>query len=251
MAAMIALHRRLDTWGSQIDAFIALSSFQRDVLCFAGLPRDRVYIKPHFYPNPPLPLPWNKRDEKAVFVGRLGLEKGVHVLIDAWRRFGARAPLLELIGDGPERPAIEKKIRNAGLGDAIIIHGQLPFEQVQEKIASARLLVLPSLWFEVFGMVVLEALALGVPVAASRIGSLPCLIRDGVNGVLFEPGNADDLGRKLQMLWSSQDVLEACGIAARREFESKYTAEINYQILMDIYTRAIERRLSSAAGNGS
>jgi glycosyltransferase involved in cell wall biosynthesis len=251
MGVMIALHRRLHTWTSQVDAFIALTPFQKDVLCSAGLPRDKVHIKPHFYPDPPSPLPWNERDEKVVFVGRLGLEKGVHVLIDAWRQFGARAPLLELIGDGPERSSIERRIQESGLADRIALCGQLPFPAAQEKIARARLLILPSLWFEAFGLVVLEALALGVPVAASRIGSLPCMIDDGVNGVLFEPGNPNDLCRKLQLLWSSQDMLKAYSIAARNEFESKHTADTNYEIMMDIYTKAIERRLSSDTRNGS
>jgi glycosyltransferase involved in cell wall biosynthesis len=245
MGVMIALHRWLGTWTSQVDAFIALTSFQKDVLCAAGLPRDKVHVKPHFYPDPPSPLPWDKRDEKVVFVGRLGPEKGVHVLIDAWQQLGAHAPFLDLIGDGPERSSIERRLQESGLAGRIALCGQLPFGDAQERIARARLLILPSLWFEGFPMVILEALALGVPVAASRIGSLPCLIEDGISGVLFEPGNADDLSAKLQSLWSSQDVLAAYSIAARKEFESKYTSEINYEILMHIYMRAIECRLSS------
>jgi len=242
MGVMIALHRWLDTWGSQVDAFITLTPFQRDMLCSAGLPRDRLHVKPHFYPDPPRPLPWNLRDEKAVFVGRLSPEKGVHILIDAWRQLGKHAPFLELIGDGPDRQAVDKRIQGAGLRDQIAVHGQLPFNDVQERVARARLLILPSLCFEGFPMVVREALALGVPVAASRIGSMPSLINDGVNGVLFEPGNETDLSRKLQTLWSSPDTLEAYSLAAQSEFERKYTAEINYEILMGIYKKAIERR---------
>ena len=88
-------------------------------------------------------------------------------------------------------------------------------------------------------MVIREAFALGVPVAASRLGSLPHLVEDGQNGVLFEPGKTKDLLRVLQKLWRQPDKLPAMGQKARVDFEEKYTAAVNYEILMEIYQAAM------------
>lgn len=242
MAAMICLHRRLRTWETQVDAFIALTTFQRDIFCGAGLPRERVFVKPHFYPNPPEPLPWAEREAKVIFIGRLGAEKGCHILIEAWRRWGPEAPRLEVIGDGPERLRLEAFAAGTGLSEKVAFRGQLSFEEVQVSLKKARLLVSPSLCFETFGMVALEAYALGVPVAASRLGSMPSLVDEGNTGTLFEAGDPDDLLNKVKNAWAATQILAAWGAAARNEFERNFTAEANYKILMQIYDDAIEFR---------
>jgi len=242
MIAMIALHRKLDTWGRHVDAFIALTEFQRAKLVEAGLPKDRVYVKPHFYPDPPLPAPWQDRQERVAYIGRLGAYKGVHLLVEAWRQWGEGAPALEIIGEGPERKQLEKAAA-AGpwLDQRITFVGQLPFPEVQARLARAKLLVLPSLCFEGFPMVIREAFALGVPVAASRIGALEQIVDHGKNGVLFTPGSPKDLLSSVKKIWKDRE-LEAMATTARKTFEEKYTAETNYEELMAIYEEAIARR---------
>ncbi len=242
MAFMIAMHRAMGTWHKDVDAFIALTEFQQDKMSEAGLPKDRMHTKPHFFHDPPKPLPWKEREPLVVFVGRLGFEKGLHILVEAWKEWGDSAPSLELIGDGPEREELEMKVDQSGLRQKIRFCGQLPFSRVQEKLARVSLLVLPSLCFEGFPMAIREAFALGVPVAASRLGSLPCLVKDGENGVLFEPGNSSDLLRVLQQLWHQSEKLAALGRKARADFEEKYTDSVNYEALMNIYQTAIELR---------
>lgn len=242
LAAAIALHRTIGTWRKAVDAFIALTGFQKDKLSDAGLPKERVHVKPHFYADPPEPLPWEKRRERAVFIGRLADYKGVHVLIDAWERFGPSAPELDIIGDGPSRRALENQAGRLLEKGKITFWGQLAFNTAQEKLARAKLLILPTLCFEGFPMVVREALALGVPVAASRIGSLPDLVEDRKNGILFEPGNADDLLRACQGVLKKEEKLAEMSAAARRDFEAKYTAEVNYELLMEIYRKAMAKR---------
>jgi glycosyltransferase involved in cell wall biosynthesis len=242
MAAMIWLHRWLGTWHSQVDAFIALTTFQKDILCSAGLPRERVFVKPHFFPNPPEVMPWSEREDKVIFIGRLRIEKGCHILLEAWRRWGAEAPRLEMIGEGPERPKLEETVARVGLGEKVVFRGQLPFEEVQVRLRTARLLVLPSLCFEGFPMVIREAYSLGVPVAASRLGSMPCLIEDGNTGIMFEAGDANDLLDKVKNAWKLTQRLAAWGEAARREFDGKFTAAANYKLLMQIYEDAVAYR---------
>ena len=238
MAAMIALHRRLGTWDSWVDTFIALTDFQRQTMIGAGLPADRVEVKPHFYADPPLPLPWGEREAKAVYVGRLGRYKGVHVLVEAWKRWGEGAPRLEIIGEGPERERLERM----AAGAPISFTGQLDFAEVQRRIARSRLLVLPSLSFEGFPMVIREAFALGVPVAASRLGSIPCIVEEGKNGVLFAPGDADDLLERVRVIWTRPGSLPSMGEGGRSSFELHYTAKANSRQLTAIYRAAIKRR---------
>lgn len=242
LALMIELHRKMGTWNNMVDAFIVLTAFQKAILAGAGLPVHKIHIKPHFYADPPALRPWPERRPRVIFIGRLGLEKGVHVLIQAWKRWGKEAPVLDMIGDGSEKSNLEQDAAKEIAAGTIRFHGQLPFAQVQSRLARASLLILPSLCFEGFPMVIREALALGVPVAASRLGAMPEIIQDGEHGVLFTPGDPDDLLRQVKMLWQSPDTLAAMSHQARQEFETRYTPEINHDMLMMIYQAAIMER---------
>lgn len=241
LAMSIALHRRIKTWERHVDAFIALTEFQRDLVVEAGLPSETVHVKAHFYELPPEPVAWSERENKCVFIGRLSEEKGVHVLIDAWKYWGHDAPWLEIIGDGPDRSVLEAKVSEYALEDKVHFLGQLPFKEAQKVLGIARVLILPSLCFEGFPMVIREAFALGVPVAASRLGSMPCLV-GSANGWLFEAGDADALVSVIQSDWEDEDLLASKAKAARKEFEDKYTSEASYQRLMEVYREAMDNR---------
>lgn len=250
MAVMIALHRKLQTWDRFVDVFIVLSDFQKNMMMGAGLPEDAIHVKPHFYAGPPDVLPWEQREEKVCFVGRLGPEKGIYVLLHAWKNWGTQAPLLEVIGDGPLRAALSLSANRKGLSNRIVFTGQLSFAETQQHLSRARLLVLPTLCFEGFPMAVRESFALGVPVAVSRIGALPEIVKEGIAGALFEAGNAPDLLQTVKTLWSDQKRLAEMAASARKEFEEKYTAEVNYNMLMKIYVAAIQRRQSRQCHTG-
>jgi glycosyltransferase involved in cell wall biosynthesis len=122
------------------------------------------------------------------------------------------------------------------------LEGLLPFEKVQKTISKSSLLILPSICFEGFPMTIREAFAHGVPVAGSDIGSIPDIVDEGINGVLFKPGNAKDLLEKVKALWNDHNRLELLAKAAKEKFEKLYTEDVNYEILMDIYQKAIENR---------
>jgi glycosyltransferase involved in cell wall biosynthesis len=99
-------------------------------------------------------------------------------------------------------------------------------------------------YYETFGMVIIEAYSKGVPVVASNIGVVPELVSDKETGLLFEPGNANDLADKVKWLWNHPAESERMGRNARREYEQKYTPERNYEMLLSIYSGAIEERKS-------
>lgn len=235
LAANVALHRRLGTWQHQVDAFIVLSDFQKQVMTQAGLPAHKIHVKPNFYPGMPTVIPWSQRKPYVVFVGRLSHEKGVHSLLKAWRSWGAGAPELRVIGEGPLRSELEKQ----AVGLPVRFFGQLSSDDAQAQIAGAKLLVLPSEWFETFGMVVIESFANGTPVAVSDIGALPSIVHHGHTGVVFPVAQPVALCEVVRDLWQQQGQLETMGINARLEFETKYTEHANYATLMNIYEAAI------------
>lgn len=240
LAVNVALNRWLGTWRRHVDAFIALSQFQKDRLVAAGLPVDKVHVKPNFYPGRPGVMPWLERPDEAVFVGRLTAEKGVEALLTAWREWARLAneavPRLCIVGDGPLRQQLERMAE----GLPVRFLGQVASDAAQARIAAARLLVLPSQSFEGFPMVVREAFAFGTPAAVSNLGPLPSIVRDGYSGVVFEPGDAGSLLKIVRAAWGHPGMLENLGQGARAEFESKYTEDANYQTLMEIYRQALE-----------
>ncbi|WP_339868293.1 glycosyltransferase family 4 protein [Pseudohongiella nitratireducens] len=235
LAANVALHRMLATWRCQVEAFVALSEFQKDLMVQGGLPAEKLHVKPNFYAGNPCVVPYEKRTPYVVFVGRLGQEKGVHTLIDAWRFWGDAAPELRVVGDGPLREELQHRAQ----GLSVRFLGQIPAEDAQAQIANASLLVLPSECFEGFPMVIREAFAFGTPVAVSRIGPLPSIVDDGVSGVVFEPANSVSLLSSVQSVMSNPAELAEMSRSAREAFDSLYNEHANYEMLMDIYQKAI------------
>jgi glycosyltransferase involved in cell wall biosynthesis len=178
----------------------------------------------------------------VVYIGRLSAEKGPAVMIEAWKRLGSKAPLLEVIGDGPDMDRLKDMIKGTSVEQRITFTGQLPFSETQERLGRAKMLILPSICFEGFPMVIREAFALGVPVVGSRIGAIPFLVTHAKNGMLFEPGDSGDLAGIVSRLQENNDELAAMAAAARREFDEKYTAGANLQTLISIYEAALAVR---------
>ncbi len=239
LAANVALHRRLGTWTRQIDAFIALTEFQRERMIEAGLPAALVHVKPNFYPGQPTVMPWHERRASVVFAGRLTAEKGVLALVRAWLAWGVSAPELRIVGDGDLRGELERMAVTAP-DVPIRFLGQLASAAAQNEIARARLLVLPSEWFEGFPMVVREAFAFGTPAAVSNIGPLPSIVRKGENGVVFKPADPQSLLEIVRTAWETTGELERLAGGARRSFETLYTEDADYRRLITIYEQAMD-----------
>lgn len=235
VAVMLASHRVLDTWNTSIDRYVALNDFCRQKFISAGLPAEKIAVKPNFVD--PDPGPGENRSDYAIFVGRASAEKGIATLIDAWSKFKLRCPL-QIIGDGPDRPGLEAELGKRGIS-RIIFRGQLRREEAIAAIKRARLLIMPSLSYETFGMSIVEAFACGTPVLCSRLGAMRELVQDQRTGLHFAPGDAKDLAEKVHWALDHPSEMIRMGREARRDFEMKYTARINYSRLMNIYEQAI------------
>ncbi|MGB7590051.1 MAG: glycosyltransferase family 4 protein, partial [Terriglobia bacterium] len=219
-------------------AYVALTDFALRKFAEAGFPRDKLLIKPNFvHPDPGLK---NRAGEYALYVGRLSEEKGVRVLLAAWGMVRSCIPL-RIAGDGPMRKEMAAEIEAKGL-QSVELLGHVSPSEIVTLMHGARFLVFPSEWYETFGRVAIEAFACGLPVVASRLGSMAEIIADGENGLHFAPGDGAELAEKVEWAWTHPEEVAAMGRAARAEYEAKYTPERNYKMLMEIYQRVLGAR---------
>jgi glycosyltransferase involved in cell wall biosynthesis len=235
VAAMLVVHRLLRTWERTVDIFIALTEFARQKFIQGGLPADRIVVKPNFVDPDPGPGPHD--GGYALFVGRLSPEKGVRTLLAAWERLGPGIPL-KIAGDGPLAGEVARACERHPQIEWL---GTQPLQRVYALMGAAALVIVPSECYETFGRVIVEACAKGTPVVASDLGALAELVHDGRTGLRFRPRDPEDLAAKVEWAWAHPRQLAEMGQEARREYELKYTAERNYELLMEIYRLAIER----------
>jgi glycosyltransferase involved in cell wall biosynthesis len=234
-AVMIGVHRVRKTWEERVDRFIALTEFARRLFAErAGIPPEKIVVKPNA-----------ARDAGegdglggyALYVGRLSPEKGIETLLAA-ADAGLGMPLV-MAGSGPLQPKVEAaagegKLEFAGLQDA---------SGVQQLMRRARLLVMPSLWYEGLPMVVPEAFSAGLPIAASRIGALETLITESDagesgDGVLFEAGNPRVLAETVRRFAAEPERQPGMRRRARATYEALYRPDANLKRLLDIYEQA-------------
>lgn len=233
VSGMLAGHRILGTWRDQVNAYIVFTEFFRQKFIRNGLPREKIFVKPHFLGTDPGMK--QSIGDYALFVGRLAGGKGVRTLLLAFELLQNAIPL-HVVGDGPLRTELEVQKSRTCLS-SVSFHGWLPREQTLKMMKGARFLIFPSEWPETFGLTIIEAFGIGVPVIASRLGAVMETLEEGKTGLHFAASDPSDLGSKVHWAWTHPKQMEEMGRAARTEYESKYTAERNYQLLMEIYSR--------------
>jgi glycosyltransferase involved in cell wall biosynthesis len=238
VAAMLMVHRALGTWTEMVDVYIALSEFSRSKFIEGGLPAAKIVVKPNFVD----PDPGTAREptDYALFVGRLSREKGLGILLAAWKQIGDRIPLL-VLGDGPLRGEFEAQVNSLGLSQ-VRFGGGVDRETVLAAMRRARFLVVPSECYENFPTIIVEAFACGIPIIAANLGATREMIVDQQTGLQFLPGSPEDLAAKVDWAWAHPSEMEALGQAGRAEYVAKYTGDRNLRMLTDIYARAMESR---------
>ncbi len=235
VALMLSVHHARKTWTRMVDRYIALTSFARGRFVKAGMPAEKIVVKPNFVPDP------GKRSggegSYAVCVGRVSQEKGVPTLLKAWRGLGQAIPL-QVIGVGPAREPLEAEAAAQGLSHIKFL-GQQTREQVIAAMKGARFVVFPSELYENLPLTILEAFACGVPVLASRLGAMQEIVEEGRTGMFFGPGNAQELAAVVTRAWQQPERMKLLGMQAREEYERKYTAATNSRLLLEIYREVI------------
>jgi glycosyltransferase involved in cell wall biosynthesis len=237
VASMLTLHRWMHTWQNKVTAFLVATDFYRRKFIEGGLPAQKFFYKPYFIsPDPGIHSSFEPGNY-ALYIGRLDPEKGIKTMLTAW-----------------ENLTIPLKIRGSGQLESYVKfwqseHPQSPVEVIQrlsredlsDLIQNARFLVWPSLGFyETFGFVTVESFANGVPVIASDEGVTAEVVANRRTGLHFHSGDASDLASKVGWMWNHPQESKRMGREARLEYENKFTAEKNYEMLMAIYRQAIE-----------
>jgi glycosyltransferase involved in cell wall biosynthesis len=235
LATILSWHRLMHTWENSIDCHIALTEFSREKFIAAGFHPDKIVVKPNFVDQDPGPK--TKTGDFALYVGRLTPEKGLETLLAAWQHFPPQWQL-QVIGSGPERPELESRIRRQNLVN-INFRGSLSRPETIALMKEARFLVVPSLWYEGFPMVIAEAMACGTPVICSELGAMEEIVAHRRTGLHFTAGDAEDLAQKAAWAWIHPEDMAEMGRAARFEYERRYTAEKNYAALVKIYRRVL------------
>lgn len=236
VAAMISVHRAFRTWDREVDVYVALTEFAKDKFVEGGLPERKIIIKPNVvYPDPGI---GEGTGRFALYVGRLSMEKGIRTLISAWERMKGRLSL-KIVGDGPLAPEVAVAARQ---NRSIEWLGRKNSEDVVELMKAAGFCLFPSHLYEGLPRSIIESFAVGTPVVASNQGAMTNLINHGVNGLHFLTGNSEDLAQKLDWLIAHPQELKTMRAAARADYEARYAAKSNLELLLGIYQRAARSR---------
>ncbi|MFS8197669.1 glycosyltransferase [Streptomyces sp. CWNU-52B] len=244
LAVSLAVNRR--RWWSGVDRFFCISAAQRDVLVGSGMPAGRLLVKHNFVPDPDVRR--TGAGEHVLFLGRLAEAKGVRLLMAAWDELAASGGVgvpLVIAGTGPLEPEVtawaagRDDVRYVGLYDP---------ERCRQVIARSVAVVAPSTWLEAFGLVVVEAMAAGVPTVAAGHGAFTELVEDGVTGLLHRPGETASLASRIRRITAEPAVNREMGQAARRRYERGFSPAVGLERLVEGYRTAIAAR--SGGGDG-
>src|SRR5215213_6978631 len=210
-AVLKALGGPIERWGEHsAEAVLAITPRLFRLLVSEGVEEDRVHLIPPGV-NPslfegPFEDPFSGVGKpRVLFVGRLALQKGVGTLVAAAGLIDDPSVQVILVGDGPERPALERKAKQTGVVDRLRFVGFVSHEELSAAMSHADLLVLPSL-YEELGTVLLEAMQAGLPIVASKTGGIPDVIENGVNGLLVPPGDPEALARAVNRLLADRGL---------------------------------------------
>jgi glycosyltransferase involved in cell wall biosynthesis len=230
-AAGITLNRLLGTWHHHVRVFLALNDFARERFVSGGLPPDRVWVKPNSVADPGRRPCLPSSSRTVLVVGRLTSEKGLGVLLEAWRRLDPADLELVVVGDGPMRAELERRS-----APAVRFLGRLEPAAVRRWMLRSRALVFPTWLYEGQPLSVLEAFAAGLPVLASRLGGNVELIGCVGDDWLVPARDPVALAERLAAL--TDERVDEAGGRARQVYERRFTGPRNLQVLEAAYREA-------------
>jgi len=249
MARFIEYHKKRNTWNTKVDKFIALTEFSKNVFVQFGIESDKIIVKPNFQFQSTenidsanqVELP---REDFVLFVGRISEEKGIVQLVKEWIEKKSSVKL-KIAGEGPLFKELQDIVNSSGI-NSIEILGNQPKEEIKKLMNQAKALVFPSLWYEGFPMVLVEALSNGLPVITTNIGSQASIIKDQFTGYHVSVDSLSKMIEQASVIINDDDAFTRLCENAKNEFIEKYTDKVNFNQLMSIYKEVIELKKKNA-----
>ena len=215
-----------------IDQFICVSEFQKQVLIEGGIPENKLNTVYNMVDGAALqPKRQIERGDYLLYYGRIETIKGLDTLLKAAQISGEP---LKIAGSGSWSEVLIEKIKTLPNVDYL---GFVGGEPLKELVAGAKAVIVPSEWYETFGLTAAEAKAVGTPVIAAKIGGLQEVVQDNVDGFLFEPGNVEALVDAIDRLNSTNT--EEMGAAGKIDVAKRFSADAYLSNLLKIYKKAL------------
>jgi glycosyltransferase involved in cell wall biosynthesis len=231
------IHHWIGTYGKCVDHFLTPSQFAKQQLTRNGFSSENITVLPHFQ-NLPQAAPPASTDAPILYFGRLSPEKGVDHLLRAMKALPRVR--LQVAGDGPQRAELEGLAHTLSLNN-VEFTGHLNGKDLERRIAAARFTILPSLAYETLGKSILESYAWQRPVVASDLGSRRELVREGETGLLYQPGDVEQLSGAISYLAQRPRQVQEMGVAGRQLVATRHSPANHYQELMQLYEQVCSK----------
>lgn len=219
-----------------VDKYIAVSKFYKNKMIEFGFPEEKITYLPNYIDA--TDYEQNAKEKGYVlYFGRLSEEKGISVLLDAAIKI-PDVPFY-IVGTGPLEDDLKKKAQKYDLKN-IHFKGFKTGNELKTLLAESTCVVVPSVWYEAFGLVIIEAFAASKAVIGSNIGAIPELIEEGVDGYIFPAGNSAELASKIELIWSDLTKAKSMGMQGRKKVVKYFNAKSHYEGLMSIYQSVLQ-----------
>ncbi len=218
----------------QVDYFVSPSAFLRKKLIEFGFDERKVIHIPTFIDTSVIRESYSN-ENYILYLGRLNKEKGVEYLVRAMEKVEDKSLRLKIVGDASdgEIQNIQNIINEKSITNVDLV-GFKSGKELENMYSKAKFIVVPSIWYDNMPNVLLEAFAYGKPAIVSDFGSLPEVVDDKVNGLLFRLKDVEDLAKKINFLNSRDDLIVEYGKNARQKAEQYYNSELHYKKLSEI-----------------
>jgi len=198
-----------------------------------------VFYLPYFINTQNWKFQKNKKGDKILYVGQLTEQKGVKFLLEAFHLVIKKRPnaVLNIVGDGQEMGYLKLRAEQLGIKKRVNFIGSLPRKKIAGWYRNSKVVVVPSIWMEQFGIVGLEALASGTPCIGSRIGGIPEWLKDGKNGFLVKRMDYGEIAEKVIKLLENSELVKKFGIYGRKFVETNFNQKKHMYALSEIYKK--------------
>lgn len=240
VAFIFKFHRKRKSFYNLIDKYICLNDNQIALIENVGFESNKIVKKYNFVPevaDNTIDFADNSLPKRyVVFYGRIGEEKGIHILMKVWNRI-PDVPLV-VMGTGP----LDNEFKEWAVNHSMVYYlGYVQHDKCLAIVKNAEFVIFPSIWYEGCSMVEIETESLGKGIIATDLGFSAECIQNGYNGYKVKLGDIDGFVNKIYKVWSDVELCIRIGRNARIDYEKKYRPEDNYIQLMDIYYDAINK----------